>query len=179
MLKNPVWLTGMQQTGEDAKHTPYAAGYPPPVKTEHFMVVNAGYWLANQGKPTQAIYQFSLTITRPFEQRVYTRAILDNPAESGTPVKYEHYIDPAERSTKVTHGPLSGVKQGARYKLLFEVYSDEGRSNLMEQVEQDIIAPLDNTSGCVELAPDVMLATFPSLSTAGVPLEKVILACDR
>lgn len=179
MLKNPVWLTGVQEAGEGTKQAPYASGYPLPVKTAHFVVVNAGYWLANQSKPTQAIYEFALTVANPFEHRVYTRALLDNPAESASPIKYEHYLDPEERSTKVTHGPLSGIKQGSRYKLLFEVYSDEGRSILLERVEQEIIAPLDNTSGCVVLTPDIMLAAFPSLSNAGVPINKVILACDK
>lgn len=179
ILKNPVWLSGIQEVGEGAKQAPNASELPLPVKTGHFVVVNAGYWLANQAKPTQAIYEFALTVAKPFERRVYTRTLLDNPADSATPIKYEHYLDPAERSTKVTHGPLTGIKRGSRYKLIFEFYSDEGRSFLLERVEQEIMASLDNTSGCVELAPEVLIAAFPSLSSSSVPIEKIILACDR
>jgi hypothetical protein len=177
MLKNPVWLSGIKVDAEGSKLAAYAENFPAAVTTDHFVVVNAGFWLANQAKPTQAIYEFALTVKKHFQKRVYTRVLLDDPSDSTTPIKYEHYLDPAEGSTKATHGPLRDIKRGKRYTFTLEVYSDENRSQLLERVKQDIVSPLDNTSGCVELAPDVLLAAFPSLNPFA--LDKFTLACDR
>lgn len=149
------------------------------MSTEHFKVVNAGYWIANQGKPSQVIYELALTVIKRFDKRVFTRILIDDPAERDKPIKYEHYLDPAEKSTKATHGPLSNVKRGEKYTVRFEVFADEARTVSLDRVVQEFVAPLDNTSGCVGLQPDVMLAVLPGLASGKAPIDKIIFACDR
>lgn len=179
ILKEPVYLTAISANPLDASFAPYSIEFPDAVKTEHLRVVNAGYWLVNQGKPSQIFYEFTLSILRPFEKRVFTRVRLDDPAEPTKSIQYEHYIDPAEKSTKATHGPLSMVKLGQKYSLRFELFSDKARTVLLEALQQEIVAPLDNTSGCIELQPPIMLAVFPALTSSKTPLDKVMLACDK
>lgn len=179
VLKSPVWLTGVSSSGQEGALAPYAEDFPPPVQTEHLKVVNAGYWLANLKKPSQVVYEFTMTVTKPFDSRVYTRVLLEDPSARDSPIKYEHYLDPAERSTRVTHGPLSGVKRGEKYTFSFEVFSDEARTTSVERIVQSIVSPLDNSGGCVELRPEVMAVAFPSLTSGTIPIEKIMLACDR
>ena len=168
VIKDPVWLTAVSLSDDESKRSPYANEFPAAVQTEHLKVVNAGFWLANDKKLlTQVYYQFSMTVAKPFEGRVYTRVLMDNPADPAKPIQYEHHLDPKERSTEATHGPLASVKRGEKYTLRFEVFSDEARTKSLEQVVQAIIAPLDSTSGCVELRPEVMLAAFPKLAGQG------------
>jgi hypothetical protein len=179
LLKNPVWLTGISNSTDKIELAPYAKLFPASVRTEHFSVVNAGYWLANQSKPSQVFYEFALTIVKPFESRVFTRVMLENPAELDKPIKYEHYIDPSEKSTKATHGPLSRVKRGEKYSMTLEVFTDEARTVLLERVVQTLVAPLDNSDGCVDLQPEVMLSAMSGISSSKAPIDKIILACDR
>jgi hypothetical protein len=180
-LKEPIYLTGISANPRDANLAPYSIEFPDAARTEHLRVVNAGYWLVNQVKPTQIFYEFTLSISKPFDKRVFTRVRLDNPAEPTKPIQYEHYIDPTEKSTKATHGPLRMVKRGEKYTLRFELFADEARAVLLEELQQEIVAPLDNTSGCTELQQSVMLAAFPALTSSKVkvPFDKVILACDK
>ncbi len=112
ILKSPVWLTGVSSPEDKMDLAPYAKQFPVAVNTEHLRVVNAGYWIANQDKPSQVFYEFAMTIAKPFAGRVFTRALLQNPAEPDQPIKYEHYLDPKEKSTKATHGPLANITRG-------------------------------------------------------------------
>jgi hypothetical protein len=177
MLDHPVWLSGIKVDGRGSKLALYAENFPAAVTTDHFVVVNAGFWLANQAKMTQAVYEFALTVKKRFKTRVYLRVLLDDPSDKTTPIKYEAYLDPISGSSQTTHGPLKGIKRGERYTFVLEVYSDENRSQLLERVKQDIVAPLDNTSGCVALAPEVLLAVFPLLNP--LELDRVTLVCER
>lgn len=179
LLKNPLWLTGVSDGKGKPELAPYAKQFPIAVSSEHFKVVNAGYWIANQGKPSQAFYEFALTVIKPFDNRVFTRILIDDPAEREKAIKYEHYLDPAEKSTKATHGPLSNIKRGERYTIRFEVFADEARTVSLDKVVQELVAPLDNTNGCVGLQPEVMLAALPGVASGKAPIDKIILACDR
>lgn len=179
LLKDPVWLSGVSSSLVAGKEAEFARDFPPPVETEHLKVVNAGYWLANVKKPTQVFYEFTMTVKAPFEGKVFTRVLLEDPSARDAPIKYEHYIDTPERSTKVTHGPLSSVRLGEKYTLILEVFSDEARTKSLERVAQSIVAPLDNTSGCVVLRPEVLMAALPALASQKVPIDKIMLACDR
>ena len=172
-LERPVWLSGISNDAIVSD----AGQLPAPERTEHFVVVNAGYWLVNQDKPSQVVYEFALTVTKPFERRVFTRIRLDNPEDASSPITYEHYLDPAQKSTKVTHGPLKQVRANAQYTLMLEIFADESRSVLLERVAQKIVSPLDNASGCVQLHPSIMKALF--YVKKNIPLEKLSLACDK
>jgi len=179
VLKEPVWLPGAK-----TESIPFSAEFPVPTKTDHFEVVNAGYWIANQQKLSQVFYEFTLKVAKPFAQRVYTRVLLSNPEDSATPIKYEQHMDPAAKSQKAIHGPLKNVKTGQKYTLVYEAYSDEARSVLLERVSQEIVAPFDSTSGCVELSDPVKNTLFPKLRSAvggigGATVEKTTLACEK
>jgi hypothetical protein len=179
LLKKPVWLTGVRPDSGDSAPAQYAAEFPARATSEHMKVVNAGFWLANQDKPSELFYEFTLQRIKPFSKRLYTRVLLENPSDRNSPVKYEHHWDPAEKSSKVTHGALLNVKRGERYTLTYELFTDESRTMLFERLTQVIVSPLDNTSGCVNLQQDVMLEEFPALKSSKVPIEMVMLACDR
>lgn len=178
LLKDPVWLTGIASATAI-----YSESFPQPAKTEHLEVVNAGFWLANQSKPSQLFYELTLRITKPFEKRVFTRVVLADPENMTKPITYEHNLDPKEKSTKATHGPLSQVTSGAKYSMTFEIFSDETRTEPIEKITQEIISPVDNTDGCVVLTNELKLLLFPNMKNLmaekNIPIEKISLACDR
>lgn len=177
-FKEPVWLTGIKTDADGA----ISAEFPQPVSSDHFKVKNAGYWLGRKDKPNQVFYYFALDVTRHFDQEVHTRMLLADPEHPDTPIRYEDDLKPSAGSVGVTHGPLAQVQRGQDYMLTFEVFADQARTELLERVEQKIIAPFDNTSGCVTL-PDplkrVLMSTFTGPRGQTVPLEKMILLCDR
>jgi hypothetical protein len=180
IVKEPVWLTGISETHEGKLVAPYSADFPPPATRDHFATVHAGCWLANQGRPTMVIYQFRIGVTQSFDKRIYTRSIIDNPADMANPIKYEHYLDPKEKTATTTHIDLANVQRGKRYKYVFEAYEDENRTVLLDRMTQEIVAPLDNVSGCVQLEPGILLAVFPGADKGSpAPIEKLMLACDK
>ena len=180
MLKNPVWLTGISEKRDGKLIAVYSADFPPPVTTEHFAMFRAGYWLANQQLPTEVIYRFLIDVRQSYDKRVYTRSIVDNPSDVAKPIKYEHYLDPKEKSTTTTHVGLSNVERGKHYTYVFEAYEDENRTILLERLTQEIVSPLDNVSGCVQLEPAIMREVFPGAEKGTpAPIDKIMLACDR
>jgi|APDOM4702015248_1054824.scaffolds.fasta_scaffold192041_1 hypothetical protein len=177
VFEKPFWLTGVANE-VDA----FSASFPIPATSEHFKVANAGYWIGRRDKPNEAFYFYQLNVTKRFESRVYTQMLLQDPEDAHKYIQYEHYLEPGEGSTRVTHGPLRNVKRGQQYSLVLEVFADEARLTLIERVEQTIVAPFDNRSGCVDLEEIVKRPLFATLSraqTRGAPLDKMILACDR
>jgi hypothetical protein len=127
----------------------------------------------------QAIYEFRLDVTRPFPAKVYTRAILENPAAPTSPFVYEHHLLPDEKSTWAIHGPVRRIELGSRYALVFEVYSDSARLELLERVEQPIQSSFDNSSGCIEpdkrVRPVLLYAKAPNGEP--IPSEKLLWPC--
>ena len=151
-------------------------------KNENLKVVNAGFWLANTyNKISQLVYAFDINIIKPFNQeRVYTRAILENPMNPSQPIIYEHYLNKSESSTKVTHATIDNVTMNKTYLLSFEVYSDKERKNLISKIDQKIVSVVDNTTGCVKLTDIFMNEKFSLYAVAGgVPIDKVIIACVK
>jgi len=74
MLKNLFGLPD-QRESRGRLVAQYSAEFPPAVTTDHFATVRAGYWLANQDKPTQVIYRFLVDVRQSFDKRIYTRSI--------------------------------------------------------------------------------------------------------
>ena len=179
VLSSPLWITGIKQTDR-----PYSWGFPEPATSEHFVVVNGGYWLWSKQLSTQVTYEYSLNVLKPFPGKVFTRAILKNPDKSGEAIVYEHHLDLNERTTKITHGPLQKVRVDQKYTLTFEVFTDESRTTLLERVNQQIVSSVDNTDGCVELSKEAKREYFARVQAPGqdnkfVAVEKVHLVCEK
>lgn len=172
-------LSGINVAGMEG----FDADYPEPEETKHIKVVNAGFILANSyGKRSQVIYQFNLGIKNLPQDKAFTRVILENPVTPSSPIVYEHYIESRERSASVIHGPLQNISLHHRYLLIFEIYADENRTVLIDRVEQFIVSPLDNTTGCVELSPDykkVYLGGTKDPKGRVIPLDKLIIWCEK
>ncbi|WP_108124529.1 hypothetical protein [Saccharospirillum mangrovi] len=178
----PLWLSGVQEENLD-----FTATFPAKESSEHFQVINAGMWLARTRAGTiepSLIYAFNLNVTKPFEQRVYTRAILENPATPNEPIQYQAPLDPEAGSSNITHGPVTGLVLGTEYHLVFEVYANEDYSQLLERIDQPIIAQADNSTGCIELSPEYLQVHFSRIpdmnnnSRQFVPIEYVQIYCD-
>lgn len=173
----PIWISGIYIEGNE-----YSKNLPLEQKNENLKVVNAGFWLANtNNKISQLVYAFDINIIKPFNQeRVYTRAILENPMNPSQPIIYEHYLNKSESSTKVTHATIDNVTMNKTYLLSFEVYSDKERKNLISKIDQKIVSVVDNTTGCVKLTDIFMNEKFSLYAVAGgVPIDKVIIACVK
>ena len=144
-------LSGVKTAGMES----FEVVYPQAEQTQHLEVVNAGFILANgYGKRSQIIYQLELNVKGLPQDRAYTRAILENPIDLSSPFIYEHHINNNERSTNIIHGPLTNVFLHKEYSLKFELYANAARTKLIDKIEQIIVSPLDNTSGCVEMSHD-------------------------
>lgn len=143
----PIWVSGTLEANHDKAG--YTSEFPKQKVSEHLKVVNSGYWLNFQNGRMEPIYEFTLGVIKPFSDKVYTRATLENPLNPEAPFVYEHYLLPSEKATKAIHGPIYGVKSNQTYTLKYEVYKDQGRTTLIEKVEQKIQASFDNRSGCI------------------------------
>lgn len=175
----PIWLSGVQT--KDSLNPELTAKYPLPKSTEHMEVVNAGYWISFQNAEMQATYEYTLNVSKSFQNKVYTRVILENPLDPAAPFQYEHYLLPVEEATRAIHGPVFGIQMGKSYNLTFEVYADTQRTVLLERVTQKVVASFDNSSGCVELESSLrpILLVSNDLSGKPIPTEKVIWPCRR
>lgn len=178
-VMEPVWITGTKRP--DAS---YSLASPEAKETDYLQVINAGYWLANtHGKISQLVYAFDLSIKKPFPQDiVYTRAIFTNPENIDKPIVYEHFLDNKYKSTKVTHATLSNVEMGKTYHMIFEVYSDKNRTQLLTKIDQPIVSLVDNISGCVKLDNAFMIAIYGKMldpSGQTIPVDKLIIACEK
>jgi len=178
----PLWLSGVREENLD-----FTADFPEKESSEHFQVINAGLWLARTQAGTlepTLTYAFDLNVTQPFEQRVYSRAILENPEAPGEPITYQAPLDPTANSSNITHGPVNGLVLGTEYHLVYEVYADEAYTELLERIDQTIIAQADNSSGCIELSPEYVQVHFsriPDTNNASrdfVPTEYVKIYCE-
>lgn len=169
----PIWFPGTETTNYQ-KVAPFTEGFPARVATEHFSVINAGYWLANLNKkPNQLVYFFQLNVDKPYKSRVFTRVTLENPIDQNKPFIYEHYLDPNEKSTQATHATLQNVRLGQKYELSYEIFSDSARTDLIEKIIQIVEAPLDNTSGCIDIPKSTLLFMFPVVAND----DSMTLAC--
>lgn len=177
-----LWLSGVYE-----EHLAFTEAYPERQSSQHLEVINAGLWLARtrQGtlEPTLT-YAFDLNVVTPFENTVYSRAILENPASPDEPIQYQAPLEPSANSSNITHGPVTGLVMGEQYQLVYEVYADENYSQLLERIVQPIMSPADNSSGCIELTPGYMEEHFSRVpdmnnsSRAFVPVEYVQIYCD-
>ena len=179
LLKEPVWISGIQ-----IDNIEYFSDLPKAEENGELKVVNAGYCLVNSnGRISNLVYTLQLNVKKPFsENKVYTRAILTNPEDINNPIVYEHYLNSNERSTKVTHSPVLKAQMGKTYHMIFEVYDDVNRTNLMSRIDQPIISLVDNENGCVKLKKEFMEAKFKNtLDPQGrvIPTDKLIIACKR
>ena len=170
-------LSGVKVAGMES----FEVVYPQAEKTQHIEVVNAGLILANgYGKHSQIIYQLDVNVKGLLQDRAYTRAILENPIDPLSPFIYEHHINNNERSTSILHGPLTNVFLHKEYSLKFELYADAARTKLIDKIEQVIVSPLDNTSGCVEMSPDYKKLHFGRTKDPKgnvIPLDKLMIWC--
>lgn len=175
---NPIWISGL--TIDDAAFT---KEYPKREQTEHLAVVNAGLWLANNGpKISILVYSLEIDIKKPFSKKVFTKTILPNPENPGSPFIYKGTLNKTEKSTRVNHNPVVGIKKGEKYNFVFEVYEDKKRNNLIERIDQQIQSPVDNTSGCVEIEADYKKALFGDIKDKRgrpIPPEKIVVACKK
>ncbi len=179
VLSSPLWITAVKRVDR-----PYSWSFPEPATSEHFTVVNAGYWLWSKENSTQVTYEFSLNVTNPFPERVFTRATLENPESAEKAIVYEHYLDPDNRTTKVTHGPLRSLKMNQEYTLTFEAFSEPSRTILLDRVTQQIVSLVDNADGCVDLAKEAKQEHFAGIPAPGkkkedVAVKKLRFVCEK
>lgn len=173
----PIWLTGIPEEGSVLEDI--ASGFPERQSAEYFEIVNAGYYLAMRDGDLQAVYFFQLNIKTPFDKRVYTRVTLENPSDAENPIVYEHYLSPEERSTRAAHSPLTNVEANRIYELMFEVYRDPERNELIERITQPIQASFDNTGDCIEPSPEARPLLFGNITIEDVeiPIDKLSWPC--
>ncbi len=145
--------------------------FPEEVKSKNFNLANAGFWVyydipkADQyttnysGSNLTVRYEYTLNRKKGFTDKVYQRAILENPEDKNKPFTYESVLDPNKKASRVFHSALKNVIMGKRYKLIFEFYSDEKRTKLIERVVQEIRSPIDNTEGCIKIKPELVYFT--------------------
>lgn len=144
---------------------------PDEVKSKNFTLANSGFWVyydiprADQyttnynGSNLTVRYEYTLNRKKGFTDKVYQRAVLENPEDQNKPFTYESVLDSSNKASKVFHGPLKNIVMGKKYKLTFEFYSDEKRTKLLEKVTQEIRSTIDNTKGCIKIMPELIYFT--------------------
>ncbi|MDQ6968438.1 MAG: hypothetical protein Q9M14_07140, partial [Mariprofundaceae bacterium] len=154
----------------------YTKDFPAPIDNKYMKVVNAGYWLANtNGKLSQLVYILEMTNKRVFSQDVvYTKSIFSNPEDESKPIIYNGTLNNVHHTVKVTHATVQNVTFNKKYHLIFEIYSDQEQTELISRIDQIIVAPVDNTTGCVQISSEVRNDLFSVFAGTNIPI-----ACDR
>lgn len=98
-----------------------------------------------------AAFKLYIDVIRKPERRLYTRAIIPNPSDQGSPFVYEHYLDPSTPSTSLTHGPAMGLQIHKDYTVKFILYSDEARTKEVDRLSQKIHCYVDTTGHTLKL----------------------------
>lgn len=144
----PLLFAGVQN-----ENLVYTNEYPAAVRTAHFKVVNAGFWMftGKDLKPVLA-YDYTLSVTKPFAETVYLKMTLENPADPDSPFIYDSVFQPENKHTSVRHNPVTNVRLGAQYTVRLDVFSDADLQNRIEKVEQTFISPVDNSAGTLVLS---------------------------
>jgi hypothetical protein len=178
-VDKPVWISGIQEVS-----LKYSKSFPKSQENKFLKVVNAGYWLANtNGKISQLVYMLELNNKKSFSQsKVYVRSYFTNPEDKSNPFTYDGTLDNFVGSTKITHATVNNVELHKEYSMVFEVYSDSNRTNLITKINQKIISPVDNSNGCVKFSDDYMGEIFGNvLDSKGkpIPINKLIINCVR
>jgi hypothetical protein len=179
MIDKPMWISGIKE-----KDLAYSKHFPEAEENEYLKVVNAGYWLANtNGKISQLVYSFELNNKKIFSSpKVYTLSSFTNPINKNSPIVYYGDLDNIIGSTKITHATVDNVKLNTEYHMVFEVYSDSKRTNLITRLNQKIISPVDNSTGCIKLSTEYKnekLSSIPSPQGGLIPTNKLIIACKK
>lgn len=129
-----TFISGTHQEGHDATE-------PRPAQSRYFKTEIAGFAIADG----VAGYQVFIDVITPPSQRIYTRAILENPENPEAPIVYEHYIDPETPSTAMRHLPVKGLKIYKNYRIELVAYADEARTQEIDRLTQKIRSYLDTT----------------------------------
>ncbi len=139
-LSQPVFVRGTYQEGHDATE-------PRPAESRYFKTEIAGFAIVNG----VAGYRAFIDVITPPSQRIYTRAILENPVNSNTPIVYEHYIDPETGSTEVTHFPVIGLRIYNNYTITLIAYEDEARTVEIDRLKQEVRSYIDTTADPISI----------------------------
>lgn len=170
-------FSGVERSGMES----FEVGYPQAEETELLKVINADFILANAyGKRSQIIYSFDVNVKNIPQDLVYTRVILENPADSSLPIVYEHHFNKNERLIQVIHGPLNNVVMHKKYTIKLQLFEDAERTKLIDEVAQVVVSSLDNTSGCVELSSDYKKIYFEGTKDPKgnvIPIDKLMIWC--
>jgi len=175
----PIWISGINIGNQK-----YTKSFPKPEENEYLKVINAGFWLQNtQDKISQLIYSFEINNKKKFPNAIYyTRSSFSNPVDKTKPIIYQGTISNKTASIKITHGTLNNVKFDSNYNMVFEVYSNSNRTNLITRISQQIKSSVDNTSGCVKLEDSYKSEKFNllfDLNSKLLPAEKISISCRR
>ncbi|NQY20035.1 MAG: hypothetical protein HRT40_01805 [Campylobacteraceae bacterium] len=178
IVQEQVWLSGIK-SNEDS----YSSSFPKAEENEYLKVIKAGYWLANtQGKKSQLVYYFKVNIKKEFSnKKVWTKMTLSNPSNENKDIVYTHYLSSKDKYTGGTHATLSNVKLNKKYNMIIEVFSDENRTKLISKLNQTIISPVDNSSGCIKLNRELKQEKYGHLvdGTKILSLDHLIILCDK
>ncbi len=142
----PLFVQGSYQIGHNRTE-------PHPSASRYFRTNNAGFMIENG----EAGYMAFFDVLQLPPERIYTRAILQNPEDSKTPIVYDHYVDPGVKSVTVTHFPVNGLRSYKSYWIEFVSYSDEARTQEMDRLTQQVRSYVDTTGDVVLLSRKVVL----------------------
>lgn len=175
----PLWISGTI-----TNKLLYTRNLPYRKENGHLTVTNAGFWLGNNhNNASQLTYAFDLAVKKPFScKTIYTRAILENPSNPDNPIIYENSFKQTTKSIKIKHTSLTQIKMDKTYRLIFEVYSDVERQNLITKINQPITAVVDNTNECVKVSDAYMsqiLETIIDQNGPTIPIDKLIIKCHK
>ncbi|WP_415397270.1 hypothetical protein [Sulfurimonas sp. CS5] len=177
IIREPVWLSGIKTSDIG-----YSSNFPKAEENEYLKTIKAGYWLANtNGKRSQLVYYFKVKVKKPFsDQKVWTKMILSNPSNIRN-IVYTHYLNKTDKNTSATHPTVSNVKLNQKYNMILEVYSDKERTKLISKLNQNIISPVDNTSGCIKLNKIFKEEQYGYLVDGKtiLTLDHLIIWCDK
>lgn len=112
---------------------------PKPQTSEYLKTFQGGFNISKYG----ARYYCLWDITKDRDKNLYVRMELDNPLDKKNPIVEEGVIESAAKSLHVAHGPIEGLKMYGSYRIKVYLYSDEAKTELVDQLTQNIKSYVD------------------------------------
>ncbi len=156
-------------------HGQACAAMEPPAKSEMMEVTGGGFTLDVGAGDIAYHYALSLHLEASQYTLLYMTATFENPSNPSTPLVEEMKVPGSSQQIQLESNLVTGLQNGKHYKVQVELYSDEARTHLVDELTQ-IITFAMNMPMLQEIQDGLKV---PGQTSAGSVLQKDIIRTIR
>jgi hypothetical protein len=134
---------------------------PKPRESEYLKTYMGGFNVSKYGARYYCLWDI---VKDGRTDPLYVRMELQDPLKSKEPIIQEGIIEPGAKSLNIAYGPIAGLKMYGIYKINVYLYSDEAKTNLLDQLTQEIKSYVDTRKGRILIDDGLMTANGEKLA---------------